>query len=204
MWAARSISNSQEAITQLTKENLKWKTFTTQYWSYKPHLNFKPTWYFLKILYVSFKWFFAKIKKKILMSVLGIKSIDRKSTRDKANISNPKLNRGCAPLTANRTSADCVQISLGPSIPYIPLGSNILEDSTLFIHCPPGVVLPGEPGCTEAWLMTTFSEVSTLVLGEDLAAHISELQYNYDMNYPSLFCDMDNGNTIIAWCIPVI
>ena len=31
-------------------------------------------------------------------------------TRDKANISNPKVNRGCAPLTANRTSADCVQI----------------------------------------------------------------------------------------------
>ena len=47
---------------------------------------------------------------------------DRKSTGDKANISNPKVNRGCAPLTANRTSADCVQISLGPSIPYILLG----------------------------------------------------------------------------------
>ena len=42
---------------------------------------------------------------------------------DKANISNPKVNRGCAPLTANHTiTADCVQISLGPSIPYIPLG----------------------------------------------------------------------------------
>ena len=44
------------------------------------------------------------------------------STRDKASISNPKVNRGCAPLTDNRTSADCVQISFGPSIPYIPLG----------------------------------------------------------------------------------
>ena len=43
-------------------------------------------------------------------------------TGDKANINNPKVNRGCAPLTANRTSADCVQISLGPSMPYIPLG----------------------------------------------------------------------------------
>ena len=42
----------------------------------------------------------------------------RQSTRDKANISNPKVNRGCVPLTSNRTSADCVQISLGPSIPY--------------------------------------------------------------------------------------
>ena len=40
-----------------------------------------------------------------------------KSTRHKANISNPKVNRGCTQLTA-----DCVQISLGPSIPYIPLG----------------------------------------------------------------------------------
>ena len=51
-----------------------------------------------------------------------LNSKDRKSTRDKANISNPKVNRGCASLTANHTSADCVQISLGPSIPYIPLG----------------------------------------------------------------------------------
>ena len=37
-------------------------------------------------------------------------------------MSNPRVNRGCAPLTANRTSADCVQISLGPSIPYITVG----------------------------------------------------------------------------------
>ena len=56
------------------------------------------------------------------MSVLGLNSQHRKSTRDKANIRNPKVNRGCAPLTANRTSADCMQISLGPSIPYIPRG----------------------------------------------------------------------------------
>ena len=72
---------------------------------------------------MSFKWYFWQKKyKKILMSVLGLNSKDRKSTRDKASISNPKINRACTPLTANRTSADCVQISLGPSIPYIPLG----------------------------------------------------------------------------------
>ena len=47
-------------------------------------------------------------------------SKDRKSTKDKENISNPNVNRGCPPLTANRTSADCVQISLRPPIPYIP------------------------------------------------------------------------------------
>ena len=76
---------------------------------------------FLKILHASFKWYFWQ-KSKIFMSVLGLNSKDRKSTRDKANISNPKVNRGCAPLTANRISADCVQISLGPSIPYITLG----------------------------------------------------------------------------------
>ena len=56
------------------------------------------------------------------MAVLGLNSKDRKSTGDNANICNPKVNGGCPPLTANRTSADCVQISLGPSIPYIPLG----------------------------------------------------------------------------------
>ena len=60
--------------------------------------------------------------KKIFMTVLGLNSKNRKSTRDKANIRNPKINRGCAPLTANHTSADCVQISLGHSITYIPLG----------------------------------------------------------------------------------
>ena len=52
----------------------------------------------------------------------GLNSKNMNSTRDKANISNPKVNRGCAPLTANRISADCVEISLGPSIPYISLG----------------------------------------------------------------------------------
>ena len=49
------------------------------------------------------------------MSVLGLNSKDRKSTRDKANISNPKVNRGCAPLTAN------IKI-YGIEGPYIPLG----------------------------------------------------------------------------------
>ena len=60
--------------------------------------------------------------KKYWSSYWAQQQRQKKSTRDKANISNPKVNRGCAPLTANRTSADSVQISLGPSIPYIPLG----------------------------------------------------------------------------------
>ena len=93
------ISNSHEAITMAAKDNLKWKTFVCV---------------FQMIL-------LTKIKK-ILMSVLGLNSKAMKSTRDTANISNPKVNRGYAPLTANRISADCVQISLGPPIPYISLG----------------------------------------------------------------------------------
>ena len=56
--------------------------------------------------------------------VTGVNSKDRKSTRDKTNKSNPKVNLGCAPLTVNRTSADFVQISFRPSITYIPLGVN--------------------------------------------------------------------------------
>ena len=53
----------------------------------------------------------------------GKDSKDGKSTRDKANTSNPKVNRGCAPLTANHTSADCVQISLGPQYHIFHWGS---------------------------------------------------------------------------------
>ena len=71
---------------------------------------------------------------KISMLVLGLHSKDRKTTKNKANISNPKGNRYYPPLTANRTSADCVKVSLGPSIQYIPLrvygtgGFNAMRD----------------------------------------------------------------------------
>ena len=56
------------------------------------------------------------------MLVLGAHNKGRTSTTDKANIGNPKVNRGCHPLTSNRTSADCVENSFGPSVQYIPLG----------------------------------------------------------------------------------
>ena len=67
------------------------------------------------------------------MSVLGPFSKERKSTRDKANISNPQVNRGCAPLTANRISANCVQFHLDPQYHIFHRGSTILGDSTLWI-----------------------------------------------------------------------
>ena len=65
------------------------------------------------------------------MLVLGLHSKDRKYTRDKASISYHKVNRGCPSLTENRTATDCVQISLGPSIQYIPLRVYHTGDSTL-------------------------------------------------------------------------
>ena len=52
-----------------------------KYLSYKPRSNFKPTWNFLKILYVSCKWYFWQKYKKSKL-VLGLNSNDRKSTRD--------------------------------------------------------------------------------------------------------------------------
>ena len=60
--------------------------------------------------------------EKKSMLVLGLYSKNKKSLKDKANIGNPKVNRGCPPLTANRTSADYGENSLGSSIQYIPLG----------------------------------------------------------------------------------
>ena len=60
-------------------------------------------------------------KIKTLDVGTGAPQQNRKSTRDKANISNPKVNDGCAPLSAYRSSADCVQISIGPSISCVPL-----------------------------------------------------------------------------------
>ena len=92
----------------------------SQYFPYKPHSNFKPTYFVLRFCVCPSNDTFDK-NKKISMLVLGVQNNYRKSTDDKANISNPKVNRGCPPLTGNRTSADCVHISLGPSIQYILL-----------------------------------------------------------------------------------
>ena len=58
---------------------------------------------------------------KISMLVLGLHSNESDFTKSKANMNDPKVNRGCPPLTAKSISADCVQISLGYSIQYIPL-----------------------------------------------------------------------------------
>ena len=56
------------------------------------------------------------------MLVLGPYGKDRKYSRNKANICNPNVNRDCPSLATNRTSADCVENTLVPSIQHIPLG----------------------------------------------------------------------------------
>ena len=47
---------------------------------------------------------------------------DRKSSRGRANIVNPKTNKGCPPFTVNHTSAQYVENSRGPSPGYIQMG----------------------------------------------------------------------------------
>ena len=75
--------------------------------------------------------------RKFSQLVLGLHSKDRKYTRDKANICNPKVNRGCPLLTANRTSADCAPISLGPSLQYKPLRVYLtgLFNAMMVLYC---------------------------------------------------------------------
>ena len=59
---------------------------------------------------------------------------DRTYYSDKSNLGNPEVNKGCCPpLTANRTSADCMENSPGPPIQYIPLGVYHIGGSTLLV-----------------------------------------------------------------------
>ena len=75
---------------------------------------------FFKILCVSFGWYFWQNKKFNVGTGAPYQRQD--VYQDKTNIGNLKVNRGCPPLTASRTSADCFENSLGPSMQYIPLG----------------------------------------------------------------------------------
>ena len=53
------------------------------------------------------------------MWVLGSSLNDRKSSKDKSDIGNSKANIGWSQSIVNHTSAECVQISLGPSPRHI-------------------------------------------------------------------------------------
>ena len=94
--------------------------------------------------------------------MLGLNSKDRKSIRDKANISNPKVNRVCAPLTA--ISEDCVEITLVPSIPYISLGVyHTGEFDTMF-----GWDLVQPQVEKRPWIMTNLSTLKPLIKGTSI------------------------------------
>ena len=87
-----------------------------QYWSYKPHSNFTNRQLFWRFCMCPSNDNLKK-NKKSRRRYWG-STPKTGSLLDKANMIHPKVNRGCDPLTTNRTSADCVQISLEPSIPY--------------------------------------------------------------------------------------
>ena len=57
-WWPACLHNKCPSQRQLKKTSNGRRSQLNQFWSYKLHSNFKPTWNFLKILYVSFKWYF--------------------------------------------------------------------------------------------------------------------------------------------------
>ena len=86
--------------------------------AYKPHPWFNPKWIFWRFLVSPND--ILDIKK--IMLVLVHHGKDRMFSRDRASISNPKLNICFPSLTDNSATTDCMEITLGPSIQHIPLG----------------------------------------------------------------------------------
>ena len=112
-----SLSYSQERVSNGQLEKI-WNGMSqfNQYLSYKPHSSFEPTWIFGRFCVCPSN---DAIDKKNRCWYWG-PTTKTGSTRDKTNIVNPKVNRGCPPLTANPTS-DKWENSLGPSIQNNPL-----------------------------------------------------------------------------------
>ena len=105
-----------------------------RYLSYRSHSNFKPTWIFWRFCLCPSNYTFDK-NKKISMLVLELHSKDRTSTKDKANIGNPKVNRGCPPTASQQTMC---KFHLDPQYNTFYWGSTVLGVSTLwwksFLH----------------------------------------------------------------------
>ena len=79
-------------------------------------------------LHAVFVYFDGDIQIMLRKLVIGFKSLlgssfnDRQPSRDKANIGNPKANKGCPLSTVNRTSAEYVQNSKRPPSRHIEMG----------------------------------------------------------------------------------
>ena len=87
-----------------------------QYLSYNLHSSFEPEWFFFVDLILTFKWCYEHWWK-FLYWYLGPLFM---ASKDKANIGNPKANRGCPPTTVNHTSGECVKLMRTP-ISYIEM-----------------------------------------------------------------------------------
>ena len=70
------------------------------------------------------------------MLALGPYDKDKKYSMDKANTDIPKVNKGCRLLTANGTSADCVENTPGHLIQHIPLRIYHTEIFNVMIYNP--------------------------------------------------------------------
>ena len=121
-------------LSRLIKENPQWKTFPTLSIFV---LQSRFTFWTCMIFFI---YFHGDIQKMlwtliiIFMLVLG-SSPDRKSSRDKANISNPKANWGCPPSTVNRTSAEFLQNSRGHPSRHILLGHSHTGRFNAMMEC---------------------------------------------------------------------
>ena len=69
---------------------------------------------------------------KTLILALGLHSEDRKSTRDKSNIGDPKVNRGRPPLTSTAPQQTEMKIHLDTQYNILHWGSTMLEVATLW------------------------------------------------------------------------
>ena len=182
-----STSYSQEYIKRQQKKISNGRSSQlNQYLSYKPHSNFNPTWTVLKILCVSFKWYFWQ-KWKISMLVLGLHSKDRKSTKDKGNISNPKVNRGCPTLTANTASQQTVfKFDLDPQYTIFHRGSTVLG------VCYVDMLMYSDH--LQNWLDLSRSLSILLIL--------AAFRNRSDLRFPGIFWRMHRGmaRNLACWC----
>ena len=89
------------------------------------------------------------------MLVLGPSLNERKSSRDKANMGNPKANRGCPPSTVNLTSTVC-KTHEDPDLAVLRWGTLILEGSTLWMHALNSIYWFGSRVIYEAPVYNTF------------------------------------------------
>ena len=126
------ISYSQLDIRRQLKKTLNRRCSQLyRYLSYKSHSSFKPTCIFFEDFVCVLQMILLKKKKSML--VLGLDSINRKFVKVKANIGNPKVNRGCPHSLPTALQQTVMKIHLDPQYNIFHWGSTILGVSTLWL-----------------------------------------------------------------------